>query len=105
MGNSGAAYFPMFEFRVVSHVYPMRLGMSFRGTRMQLPTLLAGLARPVTRAPFVLVAAGLLSVSISAQAQTDSQQVQKTNILLIVGDDVGRGAAPARQAICLVQRR
>ncbi|ACD20979.1 arylsulfatase [Paraburkholderia phytofirmans] len=48
-------------------------------------------ARPCKRAPFAVVAAALLSVAISGQAQTDSQQPMRPNIVLIVGDDVGWG--------------
>jgi len=58
---------------------------------MQLASCLAGLAAPVARAPFALLAAGLLSVAINGHAQTDSQQPSKPNIVLIVGDDVGWG--------------
>jgi len=48
-------------------------------------------ARPCKRAPFAVVAAALLSVAISGQAQTESQQPMRPNIVLIVGDDVGWG--------------
>ena len=58
---------------------------------MKTGTSFAGLAKPVQRAPFALVAAALLSVASNAPAQTDSQQASKPNIVLIVGDDVGWG--------------
>ncbi|OUL85215.1 sulfatase-like hydrolase/transferase, partial [Paraburkholderia hospita] len=56
---------------------------------MPLASFLAGLAAPVTRAPFALMATGLLSIAITGHAQSDSPQPSKPNIVLIVGDDVG----------------
>src|SRR5690349_12465293 len=58
---------------------------------MQLATCRAALAAPVARAPFALLAAGLLSVASYGHAPTDSQQPSKPNTGLIVGDDDGWG--------------
>jgi arylsulfatase A-like enzyme len=52
---------------------------------------LTGFAKPVARAPFKAVAAGLLVVGMGAYTQTDAQAPAHPNILLIVADDVGWG--------------
>lgn len=58
---------------------------------MKLERCFAALANPVKCAPFALAAAALLSVAIDGQAQTNSQNPERPNIVLIVGDDVGWG--------------
>ncbi|MDR5882814.1 arylsulfatase [Caballeronia sp. LZ032] len=58
---------------------------------MRFSTRLTSLAKPVVRAPFVLATAGLLGLAVNAQAQSDTQQSSRPNIVLIVGDDVGWG--------------
>lgn len=58
---------------------------------MKLERCFAALANPVKCAPFALAAAALLGVAIDGQAQTNSQNPERPNIVLIVGDDVGWG--------------